>query len=96
LGFALFRCRVPQVIFIHNPNVRDLRSRRPLCRARHTGQRPSGDLAQAAGTQDPDGFADSYTVPFDGALVLRHVHVCDNAARSVRPLIEQLIEISLS
>jgi hypothetical protein len=35
-------------------------------------------------------------VLFDGALVLRHVHVCDNAARSVRPLIEQLIEISLS
>ena len=50
------------------------------------------DLVEAAGTQDLDYFADSYTVHFEGALVLRHVHVRDNVARTVRPLIEQLIE----
>jgi hypothetical protein len=54
------------------------------------------DLALAAGTHEPDGFAESHTVLFEGALVLRHVHVRDNAARTVRPLIEQLIRNSVS
>jgi AcrR family transcriptional regulator len=50
------------------------------------------DLAQAAGAQDPDGFADSYTVLFEGALVLRQVHDRNDAAVAVRPLIEQLVD----
>jgi AcrR family transcriptional regulator len=50
------------------------------------------DLAAAAGLRDPDGFADSYTVLFEGALVLRQVHDRDDAARAVRPLIEQLLD----
>lgn len=53
------------------------------------------DLAKAAGVGNPDGFADSYTVLFEGALVLRHVHDRDDAARAVRPLIEQLLETHL-
>ena len=53
------------------------------------------DLAEAAGTDDPDTFADSYTVLFEGALVLRQVHDRDDAARAVRPLIEQLLEAHL-
>jgi len=50
------------------------------------------DLASAAGARDPEGFADRYTVLFEGALVLRQVHDRDNAAATVRPLIEQLLE----
>ena len=53
------------------------------------------DLAEAAGARDPEGFADSYTVLFEGALVLRQVHDRDDAARAVRPLIEQLLEAHL-
>jgi len=49
------------------------------------------DLAAAAGSRDPEGFADSYTVLFEGALVLRQVHDRDDAARAVRPLIAQLL-----
>ena len=44
---------------------------------------------------DPEAFADSYTVLFEGALVLRQVHDRDDAARAVRPLIEQLIRTQL-
>jgi AcrR family transcriptional regulator len=50
------------------------------------------DLATAAGSRDPDTFADRYTVLFEGALVLRQVHDRDDAALAVRPLIEQLLE----
>jgi len=50
------------------------------------------ELAAAAGVRDPDVFADAYTVIFEGALVLRQVHDRDDAARAVRPLIEQLLE----
>ena len=53
------------------------------------------DPARAAGVQDPDGFADSYTVLFEGALVLRQVHDRDDAAQAVRPLIVQLLEAHL-
>jgi AcrR family transcriptional regulator len=53
------------------------------------------ELAEAAGVQDPDGFADSYTVLFEGALVLRQVHDRDDAARAVRPLIEELLKAQL-
>ena len=53
------------------------------------------DLAKAAGAGDPESFADSYTVLFEGALVLRQVHDRDDAARAVRPMIEQLLETHL-
>ena len=57
-----------------------------------TSYRYSDDLVFTA---DPDTFADSYTVLFEGALVLRQVHDRDDAARVVRPLIEQLLEAHL-
>jgi AcrR family transcriptional regulator len=50
------------------------------------------DLAAAADVRDPDGFADAYTVIFEGALVLRQVHDRNDAARAVRPLVEQLLQ----
>jgi AcrR family transcriptional regulator len=53
------------------------------------------DLAEAARVPDPDSFADSYTVIFEGALVLRQVHDRNDAARAVRPLIGQLLEAHL-
>jgi AcrR family transcriptional regulator len=53
------------------------------------------DLAAAAGVEGPDGFADRYTVIFEGALVLRQVHGRNDAARAVLPLIEQLLETHL-
>jgi AcrR family transcriptional regulator len=53
------------------------------------------DLAKAGGIADADGFADSYTILFEGALVLRQVHGRNDAARAIRPLIEQLIETHL-
>lgn len=49
------------------------------------------DMALAAGSRDPEGLADSYTVLFEGALVLRQVHDRNDAAITVRPLIEQLL-----
>lgn len=54
------------------------------------------DLAEAGGARDPEGFADAYTVLFEGALVLRQVHDRDDAARAVRPLIESLVASQLS
>jgi AcrR family transcriptional regulator len=51
------------------------------------------DLAAAAGLRDPEQFADTYTVLFEGALVLRQVHDRDDAAMTVRPMIEQLLEV---
>jgi AcrR family transcriptional regulator len=50
------------------------------------------DLAAAARVRDADGFADAYTVIFEGALVLRQVHDRNDAALAVRPLIQQLLE----
>ena len=50
------------------------------------------DLAEDAGAREPEAFADQYTALFEGALVLRHVHDRNDAARAVRPLIESLIE----
>ncbi len=50
------------------------------------------DLAQRAGDAEPDVFADRYMLAFEGALVLRQVYGRNDAARSARPMIEQLIE----
>ena len=46
------------------------------------------DLAAQAGADDPEAFADAYTMLFEGALVLRQVHDRDDAARVVRPHID--------
>lgn len=51
------------------------------------------DLALAAGA-DPvsaETFADCYTALIDGALILRQVHGRNDAARAIRPAVEQLI-----
>lgn len=49
------------------------------------------DLARQAGADDPDRFADTYTMLFEGSLILRQVHGRDDAARLARPVIEKLI-----
>ena len=49
------------------------------------------DLAAEAGDTEPEVFADRYMLAFEGALVLRQVYGRDDAARSARPIIEQLI-----
>jgi AcrR family transcriptional regulator len=51
------------------------------------------DLARAAGA-DPaaaETLADCFTVLFEGALVLRQAHGRNDAARVVRPAVEQLL-----
>jgi AcrR family transcriptional regulator len=50
------------------------------------------DLARAAGAEDPELFADTYTLLFEGTLVLRQVHDRDDAARVARPVLERLID----
>jgi AcrR family transcriptional regulator len=50
------------------------------------------DLAQRAAADDPQTFADAYTMLFEGALILRQVHDRDDAARAARPLVERLID----
>jgi AcrR family transcriptional regulator len=50
------------------------------------------DLAARAGGDDPESFADLYMIAFEGALVLRQVYGRNDAARSARPIIEQLVE----
>ena len=51
------------------------------------------DLARAAGAARPaaETFADCFTVLIEGALVLRQAHGRNDAARVVRPAVEQLI-----
>jgi AcrR family transcriptional regulator len=53
------------------------------------------DLACDAGTETPDEFADTYTLLFEGTLVLRQVHDRDDAARVARPVFERLIDMHL-
>jgi AcrR family transcriptional regulator len=50
------------------------------------------DLAARAGAADPESFADLYMIAFEGALVLRQVYGRNDAARSARPIVEQLVE----
>jgi AcrR family transcriptional regulator len=50
------------------------------------------ELAEEAGVEDPEVFSDAYTMLFEGALVMRHVHDRDDAARVARPLFDRLIE----
>ena len=49
-------------------------------------------LAGKAGARDPAGFADAYTLIFEGTLVLRQAHDRNDAARLARPVIVALIE----
>ena len=53
------------------------------------------DLAVAAGANDPDSFADQYTALVEGTLILRQVHGRDDAARTIKPAVEALLERSL-
>jgi AcrR family transcriptional regulator len=51
------------------------------------------DLARSIGasSRDAESFADCYTALLEGALILRHAHGRDDAARAIRPAVEQLI-----
>jgi Tetracyclin repressor-like, C-terminal domain len=51
------------------------------------------DLARAAGTDVPgsETFADCFTALIEGALVLRQAHGRNDAARAIRPGVEQLM-----
>lgn len=55
------------------------------------------DLARAAGTdaQRAETFADCYTALIEGAFVLRQTQGRNDAARAVRPAVEQLIRAYL-
>lgn len=52
-------------------------------------------LAQAAGAHDPEAFADRYTALLEGTLVLRQVHDRRDAARVIRPAVEELLTSAL-
>lgn len=55
------------------------------------------DLAKAAGADATaaDTFADCYTAMIEGALILRQTHGRNDAARVIRPTVEQLIQTYL-
>src|SRR5581483_1783966 len=55
------------------------------------------DLAKAAGTAaaPAEVFADCYAALIEGALVMRQTHGRNDAARAVRPAVEQLIRVYL-
>ena len=55
------------------------------------------DLARAAGADAAaaESFADCYTALIEGALVLRQTHARNDAARAIRPAVEQLIRAYL-
>ena len=51
------------------------------------------DLAHAAGARETDAevFADCFTALIEGALILRQTHGRNDAARVVKPVLEQLL-----
>ncbi|HKB02036.1 MAG TPA: TetR/AcrR family transcriptional regulator [Gemmataceae bacterium] len=55
------------------------------------------DLSRAAGADAPgaETFADCFTALIEGALVLRQVHGRNDAARAIRPAVEQLMAVYL-
>ena len=55
------------------------------------------DLARAAGADavGAEIFADCYTALIEGALVLRQMHARNDAARAIRPAVEQLMRAYL-
>jgi AcrR family transcriptional regulator len=56
------------------------------------------DLAQSTGADRAaaDTFADCFTALIEGALILRHTHGRNDAARVIRPAVEQLISAYLA
>ncbi|MFO1095391.1 MAG: TetR/AcrR family transcriptional regulator [Planctomycetaceae bacterium] len=50
------------------------------------------DLAQAAGANDPETFADQYTALLEGTLVMRQIHGRNDAARVIKPAAQALID----
>lgn len=55
------------------------------------------DLARAAGARDHDAetFADCFTALIEGAFILRHTHQRNDAARVIRPAVQQLMRAYL-
>lgn len=49
-------------------------------------------MAHEAGAPDPDTFADTYTMLFEGILVLRQIHDRTDAAQLGRAVIEKLVD----
>jgi len=60
---------------------------------RRRGRDARRDMAIAAGADRAaaETFADCYTAMLEGAITLRHTHGRNDAARVVRPMVEQLI-----
>lgn len=54
------------------------------------------DLASAAGLADPEGFADEYTLVFEGALIMRQTFGRNDAARVARAAAGRLLERAAS
>jgi AcrR family transcriptional regulator len=50
------------------------------------------DLARGVGAADAEAFANQYAALVEGALVMRHVHRRDDAARFMKPLAKMLID----
>ena len=50
------------------------------------------DLAQRAGAQDVETFADLYTLLVEGTLILRQVHDRNDAAQVARTMAQQLVD----
>jgi len=59
---------------------------------RRKGRDHFRDLARAAGAEpaDAETFADCYTALIEGALILRQTHARNDAARVIRPAVQQL------
>jgi len=54
------------------------------------------EMAELAGATDTDAFADTYTMLFEGALVIRQVSGRDDAAIIARQNVERLISVYFS
>ena len=50
---------------------------------------------EAAGAKDPEAFADVYTMLVEGTLILRQVHLRNDAAKLARPVVEKLLADSI-
>ncbi|MHC5210693.1 MAG: TetR/AcrR family transcriptional regulator [Planctomycetota bacterium] len=76
------------------PNPND-----PVHRAAAEHKRKNRDVARdqaaAAGAKDPEAFADVYTMLVEGTLILRQVHLRNDAAKLARPVVEKLLADSI-
>ena len=50
------------------------------------------DIAIEADAEDPEGFADQFTILVEGTFLLRHVHGRNDAARVAMPTVRALID----